>query len=306
MVQVHVLARVWGFESLLRHQRFASTGLGYPVPFVFLWGIVKAIESTHLDNIVGATRARVAQRKATISFEELQDRALLHRPRGFASTLRRRAADGPAVVAELKKASPSRGLIRADFDAGTLAAQLVRAGAAALSVLTEPQFFQGSLENLQAASAAVSAPCLRKDFIVDAFQISEARAYGADAVLLIAAALADSDLLKLREAALTMELDVLCEVHNEEELARVRDLGCEMIGVNSRNLKTLEVDLAVAERMADGLPRDCVRVAESGIHSAEDLRLLRECGYHAFLIGESLMKQADPGEALRALLTAAE
>lgn len=263
---------------------------------------MNATESTHLENIIGATRANLAWRKASTSYQELHDRAMQHRPRGFAAALRNRAADGPAIIAELKKASPSRGLIRRDFDAGTLAIQMVAAGASALSVLTEPQFFQGSLENLHAASDAVSAPCLQKDFIIDAFQITEARAYGADAVLLIAAALSDSDLVELRDAARMVELEVLCEVHNEEELARVVELSCEMIGVNSRNLKTLEVNLAVAERMADVLPRDCVLVAESGIRSAEDLRRLRACGYQAFLIGESLMKQADPGEALRSIL----
>jgi indole-3-glycerol phosphate synthase len=265
---------------------------------------LNAPQATHLKNIVDATRASLARRKATTSYEELHERARQHRPRGFAAALRPKATVGPAIIAELKKASPSRGLIRADFDAGTLAGEMADAGATALSVLTEEEFFQGSLENLRAASYAVSVPCLRKDFIVDAFQITEARAYGADAVLLIAAALDYAELVELREAAGMMELDVLCEVHNEAELIRVIDLNCEMIGVNSRNLKTLEVNLGVAQDLADLLPRDCVRVAESGIHSAEDLRRLRACGYEAFLIGESLMKQPNPGAALRALLAA--
>lgn len=267
---------------------------------------MNAPQATHLKKIVAATRASLARRKAATSHEELQERARQHRPRGFAAALRASAAAGPAIIAELKKASPSRGLIRAAFDAGTLAAEMADAGAAALSVLTEEEFFQGSLENLRAASNGVNVPCLRKDFIVDAFQITEARAYGADAVLLIAAALEYGELVDLREAAAMMELDVLCEVHNEEELMRVIDLNCEMLGVNSRNLKTLEVNLGVAQDLADALPRACVRVAESGIYSAEDLRRLRACGYEAFLIGESLMKQPDPGAALRALLAAGQ
>jgi indole-3-glycerol phosphate synthase len=183
---------------------------------------------------------------------------------------------------------------------------MISAGAAALSVLTEEEFFQGSLKNLQAVSSAVDAPCLRKDFIVDAYQLTEARAYGADAVLLIAAALSDVEMADLREAARTLKLDVLCEVHDEKELSRVMELNCEMVGVNSRNLKTLEVDLQVAEQLGQMLPSDCVCVAESGIKAAEDLRRLRARGYDAFLIGESLMTQQDPAAALRSLLAAAD
>lgn len=257
---------------------------------------------SHLTKIVAATRNSLERRKAVTEYDRLHDRAMQHRPRGFAAALRKKAEYGTSIIAELKKASPTRGVIRAAFDAAALAPMMVNSGATALSVLTEGQYFQGSLENLLAASAAVSAPCLRKDFIVDAFQITEARAYGADAVLLIAAVLGDLELKQLRESARMMELDVLCEVHDAEELSRVIDLGCEMVGVNSRNLKTLEVDLGVAERLADALPRECVRVAESGIRSAEDIRRLHSSGYGAFLIGESLMSCQDPGAALRLLL----
>ena len=257
---------------------------------------------THLSKIVDATRAAVARRKALANRDALENQAARHTPRGFAAAVSRAATHGPAIIAELKKASPSRGLIRADFDPAALALQMSRAGAVALSVLTEEQFFQGSLENLRIASAAAPIPCLRKDFIVDAFQILEARANGADAVLLIAAALDDASLTDLRAAARQLQLDVLCEIHNAEEASRVRDLDCELIGVNNRNLKTLAVDLKVAEDLAASLPTNCVRVAESGISTANDLRRLRDCGYQGFLIGESLMKQADPSAALRSLL----
>lgn len=261
-----------------------------------------ASESNHLQGIVAATRANLEPRKAATNHALLHDRAMKHRPRRFAAAVRARAKDGIAVIAELKKASPSRGMIRANFDVTALAQLMATNGAAALSVLTESKYFQGSLENLLATSAAVHLPCLRKDFIVDPFQITEARANGADAVLLIAAILSDVELRELREFARSMELDILCEVHDEEELARVIGLGCELIGVNSRNLKTFKVDLQVAERLANALPQQCIRVAESGIRTAEDIGRLQSFGYEAFLIGESLMSCEDPGEALRLLL----
>jgi len=266
---------------------------------------VNASRPSHLEEIVAATRSSLERRKTQTEYDQLYDRAMRRQPRGFAAALRKKAEHGPAIIAELKKASPSRGLIRANFDVASLAPMMVDSGAAALSVLTESQYFQGSLEYLQVASAAVVAPCLRKDFIVDTFQLVEARAYGADAVLLIAAVLSNPDLKDLRHFARSMELDVLCEVHDEEELVRVLDLGCEMIGVNNRNLKTFHVDLGVAERLASSLPRECVRVAESGITNIEDIERLQHCGYEGFLIGESLMKCQDPGAALRRLLTSA-
>jgi indole-3-glycerol phosphate synthase len=233
---------------------------------------------------------------------QLERQAGEHSPRGFGQRLRQAAASGVAVVAELKRSSPSRGTIRADFDAAPLAVELQAAGAAALSVLTDEEFFQGSLANLRAASAQTTVPCLRKDFVVDEFQILESRANGADAVLLIVAALSDAELRTLHGAARRAELDVLCEVHDERELERAQEAGCDIIGVNSRNLRTFEVDLQTPLRLARLLPREVLAVAESGIESARDVQQLRAAGYQAFLIGESLMKAPRPGDALRELL----
>lgn len=259
----------------------------------------------HLDRIVAATRADLERRKAAVPLAEMARRAAVHTPRGFAAGLRRAAAAGPAIIAELKKASPSRGLIRADFEPGALARELEAAGAAALSVLTDEPFFQGSLRNLEIASEAARIPCLRKDFMVDEYQIVEALAHRADAILLIVAALGDAELARFTALAHQHKLDVLCEVHTAEELARARDLGCDAYGVNNRDLRTFEVKLETSLRLAEQLPRDAVHVAESGIETAEDLRRLREAGFHAFLIGESLMRQPQPGAALAKLMGSA-
>lgn len=256
----------------------------------------------HLDRILAQTRATVSERRASIPLRELERRAAAHTPRGFARALRFAAATGPAIIAELKKASPSKGLIRASFDPQTLASELERGGAAALSVLTDGPFFHGSLANLELASAATQIPCLRKDFVVDEYQIVEARAHRADAILLIAAALTDAELARFTAAAHGFELDILCEVHTGEELRRVRDLGCAAYGVNNRDLGSFEVRLQTSFRLAEQLPPHAVHVAESGIHTAADLRSLRAAGFHAFLIGESLMRQPQPGKALEALL----
>jgi indole-3-glycerol phosphate synthase len=261
--------------------------------------------ATHLDEILASTRRDLLRRKPTADLAALERRAVQHTPRGFAEALRRRSQNSPAIIAELKKASPSKGLIREDFQVASLATTLANAGAAALSVLTEEHFFQGCLGNLEQASAAVAIPCLRKDFIVDEFQILEARAAHADAILLIAAALDDASLRQLTRAAHAQNLDVLCEVHNAEEAARVADLGCDAIGVNNRNLRTFEVRLDVSLELAKSLPEGVVRVAESGIHTAADIMQLRSAGFDAFLVGESLMRQTDPGSALAALLAAA-
>jgi indole-3-glycerol phosphate synthase len=209
---------------------------------------------------------------------------------------------GIAVIAELKKASPSKGLIRAEFRPAELAQELEAAGAAALSVLTDGEFFQGSLGNLREASAAVKVPCLRKDFVVDEFQLLEARANAADAVLLIVAALSAKALDVLAAAARSQALDVLCEVHDGDEFERALDAGCDLIGVNTRDLRTFQVDPEIALRLANKFPSNVVRVAESGIHSAEDVARLRAAGYDAFLVGESLMRADSPGEALRELM----
>jgi indole-3-glycerol phosphate synthase len=251
-----------------------------------------------LDQIVTATRRRLRETGAS-ERARLEKLAETHVPRGFRRSLEKSKV--PAVIAELKKASPSRGLIRADFHAETLAKELESAGAAALSVLTDAEFFQGSLENLRRAAAAVGLPCLRKDFIIDEFQIVEARANGADAVLLIVAALSQPELARLAEAAALCGLDVLCEVHDRQELTRAVDVGCNLIGVNNRDLRTFQVSLDTAESLGEFMPANVTRVAESGIHTAADIARLRAAGYHAYLVGESLMMAESPGEALRAL-----
>ena len=259
-----------------------------------------------LDSIVAATRQRLSASRRNSDMRALERAAAGHSPRGFRNQLRRVAQNGTAVIAELKKASPSRGLIRADFRPSELARELEFAGAAALSVLTDEQFFQGSLDYLRQASSGSSLPCLRKDFIVDEFQIVEARANGADAILLIAAALGQDELVALAGSARAQGLDVLCEAHDEQELQRALDAGCDLIGINSRNLRTFEVDLETAFQLAEKIPATCVRVAESGIQSGADIARLRSAGYEAFLIGESLMKTERPGEALSKLMEEAK
>jgi indole-3-glycerol phosphate synthase len=255
-----------------------------------------------LDSIVAATRKRVSEARRVADMRLLERKAAEHTPRGFCDRLRRAAHGRPAIIAELKKASPSKGLIRADFRPPELAQELEKSGAAALSVLTDEAFFQGALDYLRQASAATSLPCLRKDFIVDEFQILEARAYSADAILLIVASLEQKELSAFAACAAKYEIDVLCEVHDEHELQRALDAGCNLIGINNRDLATFQVDLATAFRLAEKIPSECVRVAESGIHSGADIARLRAAGYDAFLIGESLMKAGHPGEALKDML----
>ena len=260
---------------------------------------------SQLTKILATTRRDVDQRKASTSLRALEQAAAAHQPRGFARALRHKAETGPAVIAELKKASPSKGLIRPNFDVAILAAGYAQGGAAALSVLTEEHYFQGSLRNLEIASQSCDLPCLRKDFMLDEFQLLEARAHGADAILLIAAALSDAELRTLAARAHALELDVLCEVHTREELDRVLHLDCDAVGVNNRDLKSFAVRLEVSLDLAARLPAGMVHVSESGIETAEDLHRLRAAGFHAFLIGESLMRKPDPGLALEALLMAA-
>lgn len=260
-----------------------------------------------LDQIVAARRRSVAAAKAAADWVSMRRRAESRVPRGIRAALAQKSRqDGIAIIAELKKASPSRGLIRANFDVELLAAGFARAGAAALSVLTEEEHFQGSLHNLEVAAESSDLPCLRKDFIVDEFQILEACAAGASAILLIVAALNDGELTRFRDAARDFKLDVLCEVHGENELARVAALGFDIIGVNSRDLQTFEVDLGTALRLAKSVPSGALKVAESGIHTGDDIRRLRDAGFDAFLVGESLMKAADPAAALSEMLAAAQ
>lgn len=259
-----------------------------------------------LDQILAATRRRVNTLKRTANPRELERLAEKHVPRGFREHLRRASESGVAVIAELKKSSPSRGVIRSDFDVRQLATQLERAGAAALSVLTDEEFFQGSLENLRLASATTALPCLRKDFIVDEFQLLEARANSADAVLLIVAALSDSDLAHFAHRSRELGLDVLCEVHDEAELHRALDAGCDLIGVNNRDLRTFKIDLNTSLHLADLIPDTVIAVAESGIRSGADISQLRAVGYRAFLVGELLMQADRPGEAMHNLLHEAQ
>lgn len=258
--------------------------------------------TTHLEKILASTRRDLALRKQSADLRRLEKQAAAHVPRGFAAALRRPAHAAPAIIAELKKASPSRGLIRQNFQPVPLAQSLAAAGAAALSVLTEENFFEGSLAYLQQVSAAVTVPLLRKDFIVDEFQMLEARAHGADAVLLIVAALSDQELKSLLHAAHSQGLDVLCEVHDAEEAARIQHLGCDAVGVNNRDLKTFEVRLETSLDLLTKLPAGIARVSESGIHTSADIARLRAAGYDACLVGESLMRQPDPGAALAALI----
>jgi indole-3-glycerol phosphate synthase len=258
-----------------------------------------------LDQIVAATRRRVADAKRTVDLRELECRAQEHVPRGFRRALAARNETAVAIIAELKQASPSRGLIRSSFDPRQLARELESAGAAALSVLTDVEFFQGSLENLRSASASTKLPCLRKDFIVDEFQLVEARAWFADAILLIVAVLSQGELISLTRAGVALELDVLCEAHSAEELRRALDAGCSLIGVNNRDLRTFRVDVQTAYRLSEMIPKNVTSVAESGIDNGGDIARLRAAGYQAFLIGESLMKAESPGDALRMLLAEA-
>ncbi len=264
---------------------------------------------TFLATILATTRATLAAAKADVPLTELERRAAEHHPRGWAAALRREAATGPAVIAEIKKASPSKGLIRAAFDPAWLARRYRAGGAAALSVLTDEPYFQGSLRNLEMASSATPLACLRKDFIVDEYQIVEARAHRADAILLIAAAVSGSELKRLAQAARSLALDVLVEVHTAEELDDVLDTlgeaGADAIGVNNRDLKTFEVSAETSMALAGRIPASVVRVTESGIATHDDIVRLRKAGFDAFLIGESLMRQPDPGVALAELLKGA-
>jgi indole-3-glycerol phosphate synthase len=268
--------------------------------------IAETCMSAFLEQIIASTRRKVAFTKRGADLRELERRAERHVPRGFRRALAEKSRGGVAVIAELKKASPSKGLIRAEFCVEELAKELELGGAAALSVLTDEEFFQGSLDNLRNASAAVQLPCLRKDFIVDEFQLLEARANSADAVLLIVAVLSSIELTTLMSGARFRGLDVLCEVHDEAELQRALDAGCDLIGVNTRDLRTFKVDPETAFQLAKRFPNNVVCVAESGIRSGDDIARLRSAGYQAFLIGESLMRAERPGEALYELVASSE
>lgn len=255
--------------------------------------------ATILDQIVADTRALVAERKARVRLSALEDRAGFDRtPRSLADALRR---DDLAFLAEIKKASPSKGVIRADFHPADLAQTYAEHGAAALSVLTEPRHFQGSLEYLEAVRAVVDLPLLRKDFIVDPYQLVEARAYGADAVLLIAAVLERAQLHDLLQAADELGLDSLVELYDPRELDKVDVDQVRILGVNNRDLRTFEVDIDHSLRVFASAPEGIVRVSESGLRKGTQLAHLRTHGIDAVLIGETFMRAPDPGAALARL-----
>lgn len=253
-----------------------------------------------LDDIVAARRLDVASAKQRTGRADLEGRATYAEPRrGFVESLKRSAR---AVIAEVKKASPSRGVIRADFDPVWISSRYADCGAAAISVLTEERYFQGKLAYLEAIRGAVSVPLLRKDFIVDDYQLVEARAWGADAALLIVACLEDGELQDLSQAAQALDLDVLVEVHTASELDRALRVAPALIGVNNRDLRTFETSLQTAVDLGRRIPASIHRVAESGIYTTADIELLEGAGYSTFLVGESLMREADPGAALTSLL----
>lgn len=257
-------------------------------------------EKTILDRIVEARRASVAHRKRALPDVVLKlatEKA--GPPRDFAGAL---ARDGFNVIAELKKASPSRGILRENYAPAMLAASLEQAGAAALSVLTEEEFFLGSLGDLKEARNAVQIPVLRKDFIVDPWQVWEARAAGADAFLLIAAVLSDEALGELLELGRSLKMEPLVEVHSREELGRVVAAGARIIGVNNRDLRDFQVRIETSLELIEAIPENCIAVSESGLCTHDDLVRLRRSGFDAFLVGETLMKDADPAVPLRALL----
>ena len=247
-------------------------------------------------------RAAVAHRKRVVPEAVLRIAAEKAEPvREFGGALSR---EGINVIAELKKASPSRGLLREDFDPKVLAASLEAAGAAALSVLTEEEFFQGTLKDLRLARAAVSLPVLRKDFVLEPWQVWEARATGADSFLLIVAILRDAALQEMLALGRELGMEPLVEVHTREELTRAVDAGARILGVNNRDLRTMEVRLETSLELIEAVPDECIAVSESGLRSAEDLARLHAAGLDAFLIGEHLMRSPDPAAALRILLGA--
>ena len=261
--------------------------------------------ATILDDILAHKRQEVAAQKQRVDMDTLVANisASNDTPRGFMKALQARVAiGGTAVIAEVKKASPSMGVIRASFDPVAIAESYAAAGATCLSVLTDEKYFQGSGHYLRLVRAAVGLPLLRKDFIVDEYQIVEARALGADAILLIVAALSDAELAAFTRLAHDLGLDVLVEVHDEAECARALQLPLRVIGVNNRNLHDFSVSLDTSRRIKTMLPADYLLVSESGIHTRADIEALQGDGIHAFLVGGALMQADDPGAALSALL----
>jgi indole-3-glycerol phosphate synthase len=255
-----------------------------------------------LRTIVAATQRITEMRREREPLAAVEKRAAAASPDGARFERELGQAGRVNVIAECKRRSPSKGVLAADYDPVRIAMQYEAGGAAAISVLTEPTFFDGALEHLAAVRAAVTRPLIRKDFIVDDYQLFEARAAGADAVLLIVAALEQAELERLQRRAWELGLAALVEVHDEDELTRAVDAGARVIGVNNRNLHTLAVDVDGSYRLAGKIPRDVVGVSESGLKSREELERLAAAGYRAFLIGERFMTDPDPAAAIRLLL----
>jgi indole-3-glycerol phosphate synthase len=256
-----------------------------------------------LQKILQTKQEEIAARSAVTSLAQLREQATVADPvRGFLRAMQTKIAAGnPAIIAEIKKASPSRGVIRADFDPPALAMSYAQGGAACLSILTDAQYFQGHESYLQAARAACSLPVIRKDFIVDPYQVYEARAIGADCILLIVSALEDAQMLELYTLATRLGMDVLVEVHDREELQRALRLNAPLIGINNRNLRTFATSLQTTIELLADVPEGVLLVTESGIHTQADVQLMRENGVHAFLVGEAFMRAQDPGTELQKL-----
>lgn len=258
---------------------------------------------TILENIVARKYEEVKENRARVSLDELQRLAAsADAPRGFAQALRQRAtAQQPAVIAEVKKASPSKGVIRENFNPAEIAVSYQQGGAACLSVLTDIDFFQGSTEYLQQARAACDLPVIRKDFMVDPYQVVEARAMGADCILLIVASLEDGQMAELNAAAVELGMDVLVEVHDGAELDRALQLDTPLVGINNRNLHTFEVSLDTTLQLLPRVPADRLAVTESGILTRADVELMLDNGVYSFLVGEAFMRASDPGAELKRL-----
>ncbi|EIJ33387.1 indole-3-glycerol phosphate synthase TrpC [Thiothrix nivea] len=256
-----------------------------------------------LQKILQTKQEEIAARSAQRPLAQLKTEVDAASPvRGFLQSMRERLAAGdPAIIAEAKKASPSKGLIRADFDPAAIAQSYEQGGAACLSVLTDAQYFQGHESYLQAARAACNLPVIRKDFIVDPYQVYEARAIGADCILLIVAALTDVQMTELYALTTELGMDALIEVHDQDELARALRLNAPLIGVNNRNLRTFATSLQTTLDLLPQVPPDVLLVTESGIHAQADVQLMREHGVHAFLVGEAFMRASDPGTELKKL-----